>query len=240
MANQYKHIFLSGNVITEKYKTKGTPITPKPLPIRNRAAHSAMLLRKFDAIWAERERLNEQREAEQIPTREGTYLSFKSAANHDLITKSLESLRSKDTKNWIRLLNIKTLIDVDGHEQSIATVYIPNGKEGHFVKKVQEYQQENYRDTDNPKNADLVNSIEDVSIALLESLWTDNLQLIPTVHSKWCEVWLNVNTKEQNEQEQIAIFKATLENIEIEYKPNSIIFPERAVLLINSQSKSVD
>ncbi|MBL1231415.1 MAG: S8 family peptidase [Flavobacteriales bacterium] len=233
MANQYKHIFLSGNVITEKYKTKGTPITPKPLPIRNRAAHSAMLLRKFDAIWAERERLNEQREAEQIPTREGTYLSFKSAANHDLITKSLESLRSKDTKNWIRLLNIKMLIDVDGNEQSIATVYIPNGKEGHFVKKVQEYQQENYRDTENPKNADLVNSIEDVSIALLESLWTDNLQLIPTVHSKWCEVWLNVNTKEQNEQEQIAIFKATLENIGIEYKPNSIIFPERAVLLIN-------
>lgn len=227
MANHYKHIFLSGNVITEKYKTKGTPITPKPLPIRDRAAHSAMLLRKFDAIWVEKENQNQQREAEQITTREGTYISFTSAANHDLITKSLEDLRK-----GIRLLNIKEDRIDENTTQIRATVYIPKGKEAHFIDKINKYQSE-LTPKGEPKNAPLVNSIEDVSIALLESLWTDNLQLIPTVHSKWCEVWLNVNTKEQREQEEITIFQATLENIGIEYKPNSIIFPERAVLLIN-------
>lgn len=235
MANHYKHIFLSGNVITEKYKTKGTPITPKPLPIRDRAAHSAMLLRKFDAIWAEKENQNQQREAEQITTREGTYISFTSAANHDLITKSLEDLRK-----GIRLLNIKEVRIDENTTQIRATVYIPKGKEAHFIDKINKYQSE-LTPKGEPKNAPLVNSIEDVSIALLESLWTDNLQLIPTVHSKWCEVWLNVNTKEQREQDQITIFKATLENIGIEYKPNSIIFPERAVLLINiNQSQLIE
>src|SRR5690606_49249 len=49
-----------------------------------------------------------------------------------------------------------------------------------------------------------------------------------------CEAWLNVNTKDNLEQEQITQFLTTLENIGIAYKHNSIIFPERAVLLVNA------
>lgn len=72
-------------------------------------------------------------------------------------------------------------------------------------------------------------------MALLEGLWTDNQQLIPSENAKWCEAWLNLNTKENQEKEQIAQFLTTLENIGIEYKHNSyIIFPERAVLLVNA------
>lgn len=233
MANLYKHIFISGNVKTEKYKIKGTPVTPKPSPKRNRADHSAILLKKFDALWAERQDSNQQREAEQIPTKEGTYLSFSSQGNCDLITKSLESIRGKDCSKWIRLLNIKTSTDQLNNEVTVATIYVPRGQEGYFVQKIKDYQDKN-TGTDRPPNAPLVNSIEDVSLAFLESFWTDNVQLIPNENGKWCEVWLNVNTNEQREQEQIAVFKSTLENIDIEYKPSSIIFPERAVLLIHA------
>ena len=45
---------------------------------------------------------------------------------------------------------------------------------------------------------------------------------------------LNINTKENNEHEQIAQFLATLSIIGIEHKSNSILFPERAVLLVNA------
>jgi len=294
MDNSYRHIFLSGNVTTEKYKTKGTLIKPKPAPFRDRAAHSAKLLQKLDAIWGERRNLNQQREAEQIPTREGTYLAFTSCANHELITKSLEDLRK-----GIRLLNIKEVPLDKNTTQIRATVYIPRGKEAHFIDKISNYQSENspvnirlkntmdhaaikqiieklgnniiltrivdvtkggilqtkftvkvpvgQEDfflsemtklqldspiTISPKNAPLISSIEDVSTALLESLWTGNVQSIPNNNPKWCEVWLNVNSQRGFEQEQITSFKATLENIGIENKPNSIIFPERAVLLI--------
>ncbi|MBL0096676.1 MAG: hypothetical protein IPP46_09415 [Bacteroidetes bacterium] len=85
----------------------------------------------------------------------------------------------------------------------------------------------------------LVNSIEDVSIALLEGLWTDKPQLIPTDTAKWSEAWLNVNTKENQEHEQIAQFLATLDNIGITYKHNSIIFPERAVLLVDANREQL-
>jgi hypothetical protein len=222
----YKHIFLSGNVRSEKYKTPLKTGAPPVIPPRDRIVHSQKLLQQFDTIWHEKERMQQQREAEQISTREGTYLSFTSAIAHDLITKSLE-----DLGKGIRLLNITELSAGESEKKIRAIVYVPNGKEWHFITKIQKYQLEE-TPTGEPKNAPLVNSIEDVSIAFLEGLWTDNPQLIPSENAKWCEVWLNVNTKENKEQEQIAQFIATLESIGIEVKRNSIIFPERAVLLI--------
>lgn len=228
MAENYKHIFISGNVKPEKYKASPKQGKQPRIPPRDRAAHSAKLLQQFDAIWNQKKELEQARTAEKIATREGTYLSFTSAADHDLITKSLENI-----KKGIRLLNVKEEI-IDGeHTQIKATVYIPNGMEGFFISKIAKYEAENLK-SGKPKNAPLVNSINDVSIALLEGLWTDKLQLIPTENSKWCEAWLNVNTKDKQEQEQIAVFLKTLENIGIEYKRNTIIFPERAVLLINA------
>lgn len=295
MAENYKHIFISGNVKSEKYKIKGNPVTAKPLPIRNRETHSQKLLTQLDAIWQQKEEIKQQRGAEQIATREGTYISFTSAADHDLITRSLEDLRK-----GIRLLNINEIPIGENQTQIRATVYVPNGKEGLFISKIKAYRtknnstilfpnqvdhesvtdivnrlgngirlkiikdviveglpktkatihlpvgQENFFKSEivksfpnvgikiSPCNADLVNSIEDVSIALLEGLWTDKLQLIPGENSKWCEAWLNVNTKDKQEQEQIALFLKTLENIGIEFKRNTLIFPERAVLLINA------
>lgn len=224
----YKHIFITGNVNSEKFKTPQRGGGESNIPARNRVAHSQKLLAQFETIWQEKAQTQQQRGAEQIATREGTYISFTSAADHDLITKSLEDLRK-----GIRLLNIKEIPVGENQTQIRATVYVPNGKEGHFISKIQKYQQEETAKGE-PKNAPLVNSIEDVSIALLEGLWTDNPQLIPEENTKWCEAWLNVNTKENQEQEQIAQFLTTLENIGIAYKHNSIIFPERAVLLVNA------
>lgn len=229
----YKHIFITGNVNSEKYKAPSAMGAEPRIPTRDRATQSQKLLNQFDAIWQEKEQLQQQREAEQITTREGTYISFTSAADHDLITKSLEDLRK-----GVRLLNIKEIPIGENHTQIRATVYVPNGKEGHFISKIQKYQQEDTTKGE-PKNAPLVNSIEDVTIALLEGLWTDNSQLIPENTTKWCEAWLNVNTKENMEQEQIAQFLITLERIGIAYKSNSIIFPERVVLLINANREQL-
>ncbi|MCC7026560.1 MAG: S8 family peptidase [Saprospiraceae bacterium] len=224
-----KHIFISENVkSSEKYRAQSKQGAAPRIPIRNRAAQSQKLLQEFETIWQQKELLQQQREAEHIATREGTYIQFTSAANHDLITKSMEDLRK-----GIRLLNIKEISVGEDQMQIRATVYVPNGKEGHFIAKIQKYQQEETA-KGQPKNAPLVNSIEDVSVALLEGLWTDNPQLIPSENTKWCEAWLNVNTKENQEQEQIAQFLETLQNIGIEAKHNSIIFPERAVLLLNA------
>ncbi len=296
----YKHIFIQGNVSTEKYKAPSA-MGPKPrIPVRDRATQSERLLNQFAEIWQQKSQLKQQRNAEQIATREGTYIQFTSAAGHELITKSLEDLRK-----GIRLLNIKEVPVGENQTQVKATVYVPNGQEGLFISKINSYQTKSntsiifqnqldhtivsatidqfgnnirlksIKDTEiggvsktkatihlpveqetyfiseilrafpsteikiTPSNSDLVNSIEDVSIALLEGLWTDNPQLIPTDTVKWCEAWLNVNTKGNQEQKQIAQFFTTLERIGIQYKHNSIVFPERAVLLVSANREQL-
>lgn len=300
MAESYKHIFITGNVNSEKYKAPSAMGGKPRIPVRDRTTHSQKLLQQFDSIWQQKEQMQKQRAAEQITTREGTYISFISAADRDLITKSLEDLRK-----GIRLLNIKEIQTSENQTQIRATVYVPNGKEGLFISKINSYRTKNnttltfqnqvdhdvvsdvinqlennirlksIKDVDidglnitkasidlpveqegifineilrffpkteikiTPSNADLVNSIEDVRIALLESLWTDKTNLIPTDTAKWCEVWLSLNTKESQEQEQIRLFLITLENIGISYKKDSIIFPERAVLLINANRRQL-
>ncbi|MBK7985724.1 MAG: S8 family peptidase [Ignavibacteria bacterium] len=239
MVSYNKHIFIQGNVRSEKYRVPSAMGAKPRIPVRDRATQSQKLLSQFEAIWQQKEQLQQQRSAEQIATREGTYIQFTSAANHDLITKSLESMRGKKSEKWIRLLNIKSELSEENQVVTKALVYVPNGKEGHFIKIIQDYQTKNFRDTENPLKADLVNSIEDVSTALLEGLWTDNPQLIPTDTAKWCEAWLNVNTKENQDEEQIAQFLATAQNIGIEVKQRRIVFPERAVLLINANREQL-
>ena len=161
----YKHIFITGNVSSEKSRAPSGMGGEPRIPVRDRKSQSQKLLSQLDSIWQVKEQLQQQRAAEQIAAKEGMYISFTSAANHDLITKSLEDIRK-----GIRLLNIQEIPMVENQTQSRATIYIPNGKEGHFISKIQKYQNEETQ-RGVPKNAPLVNSIEDISIALLEGLW---------------------------------------------------------------------
>ncbi len=229
---QHKHFFIRDNVTIDKFKTPRGGSDSTSIPSRSRAPHSRKLLRQLQEIWRVKEEQNQSREAESIPSNRGTYIQFTSALDHDLVTKSLESI-----SQGIRLLNIQEET-IDGHKQVKALVFIPHGKERYFVKKIEDYRTRNISENnDTPKNAKLVNSIEDISIALLEGLWTDNITLIPTAEAKWCEAWLNIS--DSSVDDQIASFTETLSRIGIEAKPNYILFPERAVVLINANRRQL-
>lgn len=227
MAEKYQHLFLTESFVSDKYKQASKSGKSPVIPERNRADHSKKLIEKFSAIWVQKKNILEERTAESIPTRDGTYLEFVSGIDADLITKSLENI-----SKGIRLLNIREVI-VDGKKQVRATIYIPNGMEGFFIKKVDDYQNKDTRHN-KPKNAPLVESIEDVGIALLEALWTDKTELIPKENAKWCEVWLNVASDKNNVENDITGFIELLKASNIAYKENYIAFPERAVVLINA------
>lgn len=180
------------------------------------------MVQKFDSIWQSEKSQKEQRKAQSLKSRNGSYIEFISSADHDLITKSLE-----DTRQGIRLLNIRTI-----NKEVRAVVYIPAGKENCFLKKIKDFETQNTKDG-NPKNAKLISSIEDVSIALVESLWTDPPSMLPEQKTAiWIEAWLSVSDNEESQKEEIEFFLATLQAIGIEAKPNYLAFPERAIVLI--------
>ena len=70
-----------------------------------------------------------------------------------------------------------------------ATVFIPDGKLGYFLKRIEQYLETSAGA--NPKNRKLLDRIEKIRLTTLEQLWTDPPADFPaTDETVWWEVWL--------------------------------------------------
>lgn len=222
MATEHSHIFLR-----EAQETRGFTTPPgggeRKILQRDRQAHSAKLQDQWAAIWAKAKEQEEARTAVSMPTRDGVYVAFEGAPGYDLDTKSLE-----DRRAGIRLLNVSTVRSGSAPEQEItrATVFIPKGEHEHFLKKIRQYAEEETL-KGNPKNAALVQSVEEIRLAVLESFWCDAPSLLPREKEVvWCEIWLR-GTEESVERR----FRETAEALGLDVHVRSLRFPERTVLL---------
>lgn len=228
MAQEQEHIFLQNTAKAEKFTTTASGGGKAIVPERERVSHSNYLISRFNQIREQSDYEKQAREAVALPTHQGTYLEFKSSLNADLITKSLEN-----ESQGIRLLNIQTVYEREDKKQIRAIVYIPKGKETTFIKKIEDYANDDKNtQKGNPKNGPLVNSIDDVRLAILESFWSQSeIDLIPDEIPTWCEAWLRIDDDVDFEQ-KISSFIITLQDLQIRCKGRALQFPERAVLLV--------
>ena len=222
MPSVLNHIFLPNLAEESPFTSNQQRGGENRIPSRDRASHSQRLESELNQIWDRVNEIKIERDAISIPVREGTYLEFESQIDHDLTTKSLEDIRQ-----GVRLLNVRERQEGDDRK-ILATVFVPNGKEDFFIKKIRAYASED-SPSGRPKNQDLINSIEGIRLALLESLWTDKRELIPQEDPRWCEVWLRA---ESSNSQVVTQFTSVLDQLRISKKPNFISFPERIVVLI--------
>lgn len=193
-------------------------------PVRaNPGAHATFIIRKLSEC---RSQDLTQRQVAAIRYKDGLYLEFSSAENYDLNTKALDNYQSK---SGIRLLNIRQ----DGNVKK-ATVYVPAGKENYFLEKVQAFREslESLPENKSPKNNDLVRSIEDVKLAVLESFWVGKREDIPGDVAVWCEVWLRY--EDGHVEDSVKDFNECCSTFEITTNPRFIVFPERLVRLVKA------
>lgn len=220
MSVEKKNIFLNDTNTSIPYVSRSMPIG-KNFPRRdNSKLHAKFIERKLNECY---ERSETQKQAAAIRYKEGVYLEFSSAAKHDLAIKSLEN-----KTQGIRLLNVKT----DNETETIkATVYIPAGKESYFINKVEAYSSEVTK-KGVPKNNDLVRSIEDIRIAMLDSFWIGKQDDIPDEVAKWCEIWIRYD--DFSFDEVLSNVVECCNELEIEIDNNKLFFPERIVRLIKA------
>lgn len=219
-----KNIFLNNTVEPLPYASESKPIG-HDYPTRNPASHANFIRNKLQECYS---RALTDKQVAAIRYKDGVYLEFSSASNCDLAIKSLEN-----RKQGIRLLNVKN----DDETQTIkATVYIPAGKESYFISKIEAYGAE-LTDKDKPKNNDLVSSIEDVKIAMLDSFWVGNKDAIPDGTPLWCEVWIRYDFDAIDEAEQS--FIQCSNELEIIINNNHIVFPERIVRLVKANAEQL-
>jgi len=225
---RYKHILLQEQPENSVFTSTRSNGGQKRIPVRNRGSHSEFLRRNLENAWREAE--NERAVAHV--ERHGVYIEFKSDPGADLVTKSLEDMRSQK----VRLLNVRTVTEMilnneTNQEEEVvttyATVFVANEKKEHFLKKIDEYA-EKETEKGRPKNADLINSIADIRKALaVVSFWQDDIALIPNRTPEWCEVWLSSDSNNV-----VTRFYNLLNRLQIQSKKGVIRFPERAVKVV--------
>ena len=86
MADGYRHIFLDHSGESSEYTSPPTRGAEFRIPPRNRLQHSNRLRRNLDAAWQAARRSAERRTAVSLPVRQGVYLEFESAPDHDLVS----------------------------------------------------------------------------------------------------------------------------------------------------------
>ena len=218
-----KNIFLHETELSLPYVSKGTPFESNYPRRTNPHAHADFISRKLQEC---REQSITQRQVAAIRYKEGVYLEFSGAANHDLPIKKLENLNA-----GIRLLNVK-----EGEGTIKATVYIPAGKESFFLDRVQAYA-DSIDSQPTPKNNDLVRSIENVKLALLDSFWFGVSDTMPQDTALWCEIWLRYDR--HNWEDANADFDECCAALDIEQKEHRLLFPERIVRLIKANGQQL-
>lgn len=188
-----------------------------------------MLKQQLAAAWTAA--TNEQ--VVHHTSRNGVFIEVRGEPGYDLVTKSLESLRGHDPSDWTRLLNIRreTLPAANGQTQQetvFATIFVPHSKMELFFNQIDKYANED-TEAGSPKNAPLLESISGIRKALeIESFWQDEKVLIPADDPEWCEVWLS-----SDREEVINRFEDLIARQQINAKPGSIKFPDRAVKLVH-------
>lgn len=215
-----KNIFLEETITPLPYVSKRGRSNAVYPTRNNPRAHADFISHKLEECKMQS---LTQKQVAAIRYKEGVYLEFSGAPQYDLAIQKLENLQQ-----GIRLLNVRQ----DG-DTTKATVYIPAGKEGYFLHRIQEYMAPR-EDGKPPANNDLIRSIEDVKLALLDSFWLGSPTSMPQNSPVWCEVWLRFERDCYDDAE--SDFLNCCHMLEIEVNPRHIIFPERIVRLVKATS----
>lgn len=222
---KYQHLFLGKEFRNGMAYTRPPRAVPgRSIPRRDVAAHGSYLRGRLDRVWEETRRDLEQRQAVALPVRSGAYLEFRSDPGDLLVAKRLENL-----PKGIRLLSL-TERQIPGAEEpaTFATVFVPSGKQGHFLQKVEQYASETTKNGE-PRNRQLVDSISDLRMAVLSSFWLD-IAPVPEEGREWCEAWLRVEQGAEPDEEDD--FRVLCDRLGIQATPGVLRFPERSVIQI--------
>lgn len=188
MPTEKRHLYLSGYVKDERYRSKNTARGDKP-PKQDRKVHGQKLLNQYQLILDNYEQTVAPF-ASPITTEKGIYVELISQTHCKL---PLDSLDNQDFK----LCSCKQIKDTE-----VAVVFIPEQRRRTFIKKATEYlTKDNKPDKAGeiyPRHHKLIASIAQIKLPDLRSFWTDEPSLFPLDEKTpvWWELWLKKTSED--------------------------------------------
>ena len=221
------HIFVRDTSTTERYTRppRGGDGNEIRLPDRDRQQHAEKLLGQLAEIQEKESNIVSRQKAIGLEVGHGIYISFESEPDFDLKFESLEFQSSGIELCAIKQFECKT----------VATVFVPEGKLDLFLNKIIKYKDED-TEKGEPSNKNLVESISEIKLAVLEALWTDDPTLFPkTDHKIWWEVWLRRSNKVNYYEDWLH----RADQMDLTVGSESIHFLDRIILLVRATQKQI-
>lgn len=223
-----EHLILPKNSKPRDFTAHASKGGVKPqIPDLPRQQHGASLQHQLHALKPMAEAAKNFQQGIDVESGLGLQIQFVGQPDVEMAFQSLGDERKK-----IELLSVRQEGD-----QTIANVFVPDGKLDHFERIVTEYLQEKKDKNGNPRDhRNLVNTIESIRNAELEALWTDDPDLLPDDKSKefWWEVWLPVRGARQA---VINDFTKIVEGSGCVVSEARADFPERTVVLMKGSQR---
>ncbi len=178
------HLVLDGTAEARPFTAHSGGGSDKP-PARPRAAHSQFLRGRLDTLREMATTVSEFQENAELRSGTGLEVQFVGQADAAL---AFESLANEPRR--IELLSVRS-----GELGQIANVFVPTGKLTHFENYLEEYRVRKLNKNGVAiDHSALIDTIADIRPVDVESLWTDDLDLLPQDAQEviWWEVWLPV------------------------------------------------
>jgi len=209
------HLYLRGGGASEPYTSKRRGGGRK-LPQRDRAGHAETLrLALAGAMEAAADR-RQERDPNLAAGAPGFYLNFEIPPGSEEAAELLE--------NRVKQIELVTVRQASDESPALATVFVPDTAVDHFLQKVEAYRSEQTK-KGRPKNEPLIARIQNVALAAVRSLFTDDPALLPDADEQiWWEIWIR--------QGRADTFDTVAHRLNLTVQQNRLAFPEREVRLV--------
>lgn len=218
------HLFPQGTCSVEGYTAKPIGGGGKAaVPAKDRQQHAGALRAQLAQVAvAQQQRVAEQTEA-GVQSAIGIQVEFESEQGVALAAASL----ARDHRG-IELMNVR-------HQgtQILATVFVPQGKLGHFENLITEYVDGKTNKKGSPLDHQaLIDAIGALRVATFDSLWTDEVTALPADADQaiWWEAWLSLGG---HAERTLADFRKVADMAGLRVSDRVLHFPERMVAQIH-------
>lgn len=223
MAPPLDHLLVAGQVVSEPFRSTLKVFNEGP-PLRNRQTHSQMLLGQLRRLSESSGRLDDRRQALELPTRVGMTIALEISP-----AGSVDYFRKLEWSTD----GIEVLSAVDAGGTEIVSLYVPEGRLSAFERRIVEYANRDGRpprdgSPPKPKNAALVNAITSFRMAAFEELWTDTIDPPEADADAWYQVWLRI--KPDGALATRDAFAAAAPKFNLTVEPGYVSFPGRVVV----------
>src|ERR1051325_11648476 len=220
ISSHLPHIELRTPPLSERFTTPQSARSSVSLPARNRAEHGARLKEELQRVSEQAEEIIAARK-DITPVERGIYIEFESDPGFSLQLDSLDNRRS-----GIEVVAVSHIESSEGQQEVVkATVFVREGRLEVFLKKIEQYLQEETKKGP-PRNKPLIESISEIRLATIRALWTDASPFPALDQPIWWEAWLRVGNSQEDRIRILEAFQQETARVNLNLSANYLAFPE--------------